>query len=487
MENKMKKVSSGLSMPQQNSNERGIALLLALFALVVVTSIGLGMMFLTDTETSVNSNFRDEQTAYYAAKAGLEEARDRMRTAATNSISGSLPAALPGNANSILYITNPSASDSTISPWTSTDKYFDDEICKEFTCGGTAQPSTWHLTSGTASSTYAASPVMPYKWMRVMLKTNQSAAGTSNVMYVNGSNSPTSANYQACWNGSNELVGSTTCSGTYPVYELTALAVTPSGTRRMLQYEVARVDVNVDAAVETKLAQTWGDALNGTGNSDPSPVCGWPAAYGAESASTITEPGGGNITGKGSGLNPNATISLDTAALVNKLKTGATAIDAGGTGITGSGSPTAYSGPHAVLGTAPTVVYNGNGDVTSITTPGSPTTFYSNGDLTLGTHTLSGAAVSGQGVLLVNGNLTIDISNGFNYFGLIVVTGNISMTANSSTSATSNIHGAILGGGTFNSNLTNLGGSIFIHYDPCMVNNSVSQSFSTIAGRELMY
>lgn len=59
-------------MPKQRRNECGIALLLALFALVVVTSIGLGMMFLSDTETAVNANFRDEQLAYYAAKAGLE-------------------------------------------------------------------------------------------------------------------------------------------------------------------------------------------------------------------------------------------------------------------------------------------------------------------------------------------------------------------------------------------------------------------------------
>src|ERR1700730_18156235 len=150
--------------------ELGVALLLALFALVVVTSIGLGMMFLSDTETAVNANFRDEQTAYYAAKAGLEEARDRMQVGATNSVNASLPTALPGNARSVLSITNPSASDSAISPWSSTDKYFDNQICNETTCGGSAQPSTWHLASASASSTYAASPVMPYKWARIMLK-----------------------------------------------------------------------------------------------------------------------------------------------------------------------------------------------------------------------------------------------------------------------------------------------------------------------------
>jgi hypothetical protein len=264
---------------------------------------------------------------------------------------------------------------------------------------------------------------------------------------------------------------------------VTSLAVTPSGSRRMLQYEVANQAINVDAAVETKGAQTWGDALNGTGNTDT--VCAGPNAAGAKSGSTITEPGGGNITGSPA-LVPNTTISYNPTSLVNSLKLGATPI-ASATGVTGSGSPTAYSGPHAVLGVAPTVTYNGNGGITAITAAGSPVTYYSNGNLTLGVSTIGGAAVSGQGVLLVNGNLTIDITNGFNYFGLIVVTGNITMTANSAETATSNIHGAILGGGTFSSNLTNLGGSIFIHYNSCMVTNSQSQTFATIAMRELMY
>lgn len=230
-------------MPHEKRNERGIALMLALFALVVVTSIGLGMMFLSDTETSVNANFRDEQTAYYAAKAGLEEVRDRMRTGATNSINASLPTALPGNANSILYITNPSASDGTISPWSSTDTYLDDEICKEANCGGSTQPSSWHLTSASASSAYAASPVMPYKWMRVTLKTDGSASGwsgsTQNFMYVDGKSANTS--YYVCWNGTNEFASSTACAfPNYPVYIVTTLALTPSGTRRMLQYELTK-------------------------------------------------------------------------------------------------------------------------------------------------------------------------------------------------------------------------------------------------------
>src|SRR6202163_4275463 len=89
----------GKPMTQKRKDERGIALVLALIALLIVTSIGLSMMYSADTETSINGNYRDEQTAYYAAKAGLEEARDRMRTGATNTINAPLPTTLPGAAN----------------------------------------------------------------------------------------------------------------------------------------------------------------------------------------------------------------------------------------------------------------------------------------------------------------------------------------------------------------------------------------------------
>ena len=176
-------------MDRHKQNERGVALLLALFALVIITSIGLSMMYLSDSETTVNMNFRDEQTAYYAAHAGLQEARDRMRTNAGTGITidSSLPAAQPGAANGVLYILNPTGSE-TVAPWTTTNAYFDDEICKEVTCGGGQVPPTsgWYGTALTASSTYAATPVLPYKWMRINLKTNKSAVGTSTVMYVDG-------------------------------------------------------------------------------------------------------------------------------------------------------------------------------------------------------------------------------------------------------------------------------------------------------------
>src|ERR1700676_2240679 len=112
-------------MVRKKQTERGIALVMALIALLIVTSIGLSMMFMADTETIINSNYRDEQTAYYASKAGLEEARDRMRSNSGSgiTISASLPTALPGAVSGVLYILNPTGSE-TVPPWLTINTYF---------------------------------------------------------------------------------------------------------------------------------------------------------------------------------------------------------------------------------------------------------------------------------------------------------------------------------------------------------------------------
>src|SRR6202035_1241212 len=134
-------------MERRKQTERGVALVMALIALLIVTSIGLSMMFMADTETTINGNYRDEQTAYYAARAGLEEARDRMRANAGATINSSLPTARPGAVGGALYILNPNGSE-TVAPWNTTNAYFDDEVCKELNCAGAQIPPTsgWYTT-----------------------------------------------------------------------------------------------------------------------------------------------------------------------------------------------------------------------------------------------------------------------------------------------------------------------------------------------------
>ncbi len=143
---------------------------------------------------------------------GLEEARDRLRTKATGTVAAYLPVAKPGAAGGVVYILNPTGSE-TVAPWNSANTYYDDEIRKEVNCSGGVPPTSgWYVSSSTysalvANSAYAATPTLAYKWMRITLKTDGSASGwsggTQNFFYVD-QNSAHSSNY-VCWNGTHEF------------------------------------------------------------------------------------------------------------------------------------------------------------------------------------------------------------------------------------------------------------------------------------------
>src|SRR6266853_4448557 len=115
--------------------ERGVALLIALLALLLISAVGLGMVYMSTTETSINTNYKDTQTAFFAMRAGLEEGRDRLR--ANSAFPIVLPTAMPPAAGSIVYITNPAAPPDAVTPQTWNTTYFDDEYCHEsFVNGG---------------------------------------------------------------------------------------------------------------------------------------------------------------------------------------------------------------------------------------------------------------------------------------------------------------------------------------------------------------
>jgi len=477
------------------TSERGIALIVALMLLLLISAALMGMIMMSNTETNISANFRDEQTAFFGARAGLEEVRDRLRSGATNTLTANTfftlsPMPLPGAANGILYVTNP-ASGETVTPWLTTGtNYPDTEICKEVTCSSGVPTGSWYVTpAASASTSYAATPILPWKWVRVMAKINKPSA-SSKLMSVNGSSgSDTTAGYRVCWNGANEVVtAATDCGANAPVYELTALAVTPGGSRRMVQYEeTLNINIPIVATLYTKLGTSTGDALNVTGLTDP--VCTAPPVYGAASGtSTVTTPGPGNVTGL-----PAATINNygwtlgNMSGLINPLISNATSITTV-PGIThDSSTPQNFTLTNGNLGTMPTVTRNGSQGITAITAPGTPITYATPvvGNLTLGG---GSGGVNGQGVLIVQGNLTIDVGTGFNYYGLIIVTGNVTMISSSNASVMPNINGALIGGGTFSAPISNFGGSISVHQNACAVQNSLSgQFYRTVANRELIY
>jgi hypothetical protein len=445
-----------------------VALLMAIFALLIISVIGLALVLASGTESSLAANYRTSTQAFYAAESGIEEARGRLSRGSPNTIMPQIapfPAVLPVNPPQVWYILNPGPGETnaTVDPLGPT--YPDNEYGTEFSAARTpGPPPAGNVNRINSVSAAAGLPGPLFKWVRITGKTEWSSA--TDVDGVGGVDNTTTPVF---YDGTNQNLTSTGRQ----VFTLTSLAVMPNGSRRLLHYDVAPLaPIPVDAAIHTLLAMTMGDALNVTGFTDP--VCAAPPTDGAISGSTITTPGGGNVTGSPTGVLPNAPFPYNLAALAQALTPQSSPIDSPGTGVTGSGSPPSYSGPHATLGTPPTVTYDASGAITSITAPGAPAIYSSPGDLTLGTPVVGGAPPSGQGILLVNGNLTIDITNGFNYFGAILVTGNITMTTSTSTTPISNIHGAIIGGGKFDASaLTNLGGSIFVHQNACMVQNQL--------------
>jgi hypothetical protein len=497
-------------MNRKKQNERGVALLLAIFALVIVTSIALGMMYLSDSETIVDSNFRDEQTAYYAARAGLEEARDRMRSTSGSgiTINASLPTAKPGAAGGVLYILNPTGSE-TVAPWTTTNAYFDDEICKEVSCGGGQVPPTsgWYLSPAlTAGSTYAASPVLPYKWMRITLKTDQSAVGTSNIMYVDGNSAD--AAYYVCWNGTNEVTSSTACaSPNNPVYMVTTLAVTPRGTRRMLQYEVTQDSINLTLPAALTLdgpIPAGASSICGSGS-----TCNSGGAYLTGDEPSSGCPTGGTVPAIGT-ADPTSNANLVTAITSNKGN------------IVGSGGSPSVVNESSALTNLSTVAEvealvttmkglagsNVGSDCTTLNlgTSASPTiTVVTNDPVSSGVSGGVGcnltSGVTGYGILVVTGELQYVNVN--SYQGIILMLGQAELVSSSSKDTT--LTGALFMAADRNSTtgalLATLGTPGFnfhhgsasstdpsIQYNQCLIDRvSTLSDYRMIASHELLY
>ena len=267
-------LKESLTMKNVTGNrQRGIALFFSIFALLLLTAIAAALIFMANTETSVNSNYRQEQVAYFAAKAGIEEARARMMPSDPNPIT--LPTAAPTNLNGqITYIVNPVNGGTAVQPWISGNQWADDELCHDYNFGSlgltTVAPDVRCNTTTLATTAYVsvnsklpynttATPV-PYKWVRIAPKVNGSMLGpgttiTNYSYWVNstlGTPAATSTT-PVCWDGVNEWVlklPATTCqqmnnvNATYMtnVYILTALGVSsdsPNAARKVLQAEVA--------------------------------------------------------------------------------------------------------------------------------------------------------------------------------------------------------------------------------------------------------
>ncbi|HEY2116933.1 MAG TPA: hypothetical protein VGJ51_17680, partial [Candidatus Angelobacter sp.] len=156
--------------------ERGMALLLALFALLLLSAIGLGMVLASYTETRIDTNYSGSLRSYYSARSGLEEVRDRISfpfsTASPKGLADQLPQDIAGNAKGVLYVLNPAAGE-IVDPTDPASPYFDDQLCHDYASGVAATDTRCTVLPGTPKwnlpwqQSVATATPMGYKWVRI--------------------------------------------------------------------------------------------------------------------------------------------------------------------------------------------------------------------------------------------------------------------------------------------------------------------------------
>ena len=527
--------------------QRGIAMMVALLALLLLAAIGMGLMFMADTENSVNNNYRDSQKAYFAARAGAEQARlllardPNVNTQAFN-MDGNMP--LTGSKAGILYLTNATGAE-PIDP-TANQPYQDDQLCWEKyvgmpgliatppsgPCGSNGQPGQL-LTSNASFNTLAmtapgsgAADALPFKWVRITNK--QNFMGPLNQSVAAGT-----PGQQICWDGSNEVVNTTVLPCTQqtptlmPVWELTSLAVTPGvganpGSRRMVQMEVALnpplippAPISVMAPVSLQGSYILNAYDNckcsctttGSGNHQVTacvPRAGQPANACASSAhaiytqNTVSTIGNSGTTTTSFGNDPTQGTTTTSGPSVqgvnpwpNSLNIN-TLIQKYGVGAsvpnytcTGTQNLTTTPATYKDCGTQSSQHFG--------TYPTGLPIEPAIGSYTPVTEYIPGSvhltsAASGSGILIVDGDL--DINGGLNWYGLILVRGKVSFTGGAG--ASTNLYGAILAGDDVNATnqpqSDNFGGSIIFSYDVCALNRlGGTTPPQLLATHEIMY
>ena len=491
----------GMQRKKTKASERGFALVIALLTLLLISAILMGMIVASNSETNISANFRDEQTAFFAARAGIEEVRDRLRPSAVPTLAtspfftagipvGTTP--LPGATNGILYVINPTGGE-TVAPWsTGGTNYPDDELIKEL---GAVPAGSWWVTPvpSSAGNAYAATPALPWKWVRVMIKPNKSDTGTTRITSVDG----TQNGNRVCFNGTHEYTTALTSCPDKPVYELTALAVTKSGSRRIIQYEISQ---STFPTIPGAMVFDGPTPVYGAPNSNAFGVSGTDVAQGPNAGVGCPAPVNQPAVG---GLGPAAVTTLvSDIPKPAKYTSGATATPAVADVTTALGPLATVDGltnlVNSITASAnPANIYGNNPTITNLGTSANPVINVVNGDLSMGPST-------GAGILVVTGNLTISGNPSFN--GIILVIGKGSFTKNGGGNGT--LNGAMMVADLYSDPPTyshpiplgannppgiptmnwNGGGNFTGQYDRCWINYmSQSLPFRTISDRELIY
>jgi hypothetical protein len=444
---------------RKRQREKGIALLIAIFILLLIGVVAIALIVSSGTETALAGNYRLSTGVYYAAVAGLEEARARLRSNNPNSFSNTAPGFLPSPLGvcSPVYVIN-SVGGETVAPWDPNSTYPDNEFGQEFAgiCGALPNPSPSTLSVWNRSPLNGLPfPGPLYKWVRINgvseqslhLDTGPNFDGIdSKLVYFDGTNL------------NDTLTGK-------QVLEITALAVLPNGsqqpTQKLLQYLVAPAPITLPpfAAALTLAGSTTSSVVSYAGTSDN-----------GFKVKGVDQDCNGALTGL---LVPSIGVfsNADVGPVTNGIPAGP---------IRNNNYPGLMSSPDVEVVTFPpnvgtpsglsavvqTIIANADATVPSASASSflsslvtsspsqmsatSPMSVVVNGNLDL-----TGWNYTGYGLLLVTGNLQYDGNASWN--GIIMVVGQGTVTGNHSGSG--EINGAVLLAKTLGATDPNFGNS----------------------------
>lgn len=492
---------------EEERSERGAALLIAIFALLLISVVGIALIVSTGTDSALTGNYRTSASAYYAAVAGLEEARGRLlrknpdylnKTHAYPSLFGAHGFPTFGLAD-VFYIVNPAGSE-TVNPLDSSSPYADVEYQNEFG----VPPSSGNVYTLPSDSPLPALSLSgpSFKWVRINAITEAALQ-----VHVNPSGSTFDsttlvlydpAKIDAFGNLSPGLIvppNPPPSPAAVEALEITSLAVLPNGSRRLLQYIVAPISLNL----------TFPSALilDGVGVSFPAPMSSSVLISGNDGSnpwvprSCMAPP-----------LSPVWAIGYTSPGDAANISTGSPPRPGNYTGAPPTPSfgqvtlPATFQKPSTLDTLVQDITQNADlvlsGPVSNFTFPttstrSNPMTIVVNGDLDL-----TWWHNTGYGLLLVTGNLTYDPDASWE--GIILVIGKGIFRGGHNGSG--NIDGAMLVAQTHDRitgnllpdpnlgpalvNLSSMPGGLGIYYDSCWISRAQpALTYKVLSFREI--
>ena len=430
-------------------SESGIALLIAIFVLLLISAIAISLVVSSGTESSLAGNYRTTLSASFAAGAGIEEARGRLVPTDPNPIALPL-VGVPPNAylptNQVVYITNPAVGEPAGAALMAL--YPDTEFDKEFILGALGAATKTYVAS---IWTAAGSTGPLYKWVRINAATKQSLKANVDNTGLAAANAATPLYYDSGLIPASIVVPPAVGNVPGPVlpptqkqiYEITALAVLPNGSQKLLQYVVTPVNFGLNFQGALSLGGQVGnfqgansnqyriDGQDGSGNAPAVPGCTPnPATVNAGIA-----VGPGLDTGNNSGLTNQAYVTNNLPRPDHYLGSSPSGVPPGvvvSPSVVSSVQTGSLSTPDSldqlvqqlkanadvVMGPNPPVgpTYNNSG------------TTYNFGQSGPGYNWPSDMSASNPKVVFVDGSFDLGPNTGY---GLLVVTGNFQYHGNS--------------------------------------------------------